>query len=239
MPGILLQRPRHLVISFLQLAAKCAAAVIVTLVVCFDASAQTTGSVVGKVTDPSGAVVLGVAIKTTNQSTSFSREATTDTSGEYLISLLPVGRYTITAQKQGFEPFTLSDVVVNVDENLRVDVPLGLGRVASSVDVSVVEVETRSATLGKVIDTAKIVGLPLNERNFLISRCSSQASCRPCRWDRTIHRSFRAAGRQISRSTDCGSNRIISFWMARTTTSHSWGRPWLLLRRMLSKNSRF
>jgi hypothetical protein len=57
MPGILLQRPRHLVIRFLQLAAKCAAAVIVTLFICFDGSAQTTGSVVGKVTDPSGAVV--------------------------------------------------------------------------------------------------------------------------------------------------------------------------------------
>jgi Carboxypeptidase regulatory-like domain len=169
MPGILLQRPRHLVIRFLQLAAKCAAKVIVTLSICFDGSAQTTGSVVGKVTDPSGAVVPGVAIKATNQSTSFSREATTDTSGEYLISLLPVGRYTITAQKQGFEPFTLSDVVVNVNENLRVDVPLSLGKAAQSISVntSVVEVETRSATLGKVIDEAKIVDLPLNARNFL------------------------------------------------------------------------
>jgi hypothetical protein len=85
MPGILLQRLRHLVIRFLQLAAKC---------ICFDGSAQTTGSVVGKVTDPSRAVVAGIAIKATNQSTSFSREATTDTFGEYLISLLPVGRYT-------------------------------------------------------------------------------------------------------------------------------------------------
>jgi len=151
------------------LAAKCAAAVIVTLFICFDGSAQTTGSVVGKVTDPSGAVVPGVAIKATNQSTSFSREATTDTSGEYLISLLPVGRYTITAQKQGFEPFTLSDVVVNVNENLRVDVPLSLGRAPQSISVntSLVEVETRSATLGKVIDEAKIVDLPLNARNFL------------------------------------------------------------------------
>jgi Carboxypeptidase regulatory-like domain len=169
MPGILLQRPRHLVIRFLQLAAKCAAKVIVTLSICFDGSAQTTGSVVGKVTDPSGAVVPGVAIKATNQSTSFSREATTDTSGEYLISLLPVGRYTITAQKQGFEPFTLSAVVVHVNENLRVDVPISLGKAAQSISVntSVVEVETRSATLGKVIDEAKIVDLPLNARNFL------------------------------------------------------------------------
>jgi hypothetical protein len=43
-------------------------------------------------------------------------------------SLLLVGHYTITTQKQGFEPFTLSDVVVNVNENLRVDLSLSLGR---------------------------------------------------------------------------------------------------------------
>jgi hypothetical protein len=84
-------------------------------------------------------------------------------------SLLPVGHYTITTQKQGFELFTLSDVVVNLNENLRVDVPLSLGKVPQSISVnsSVVEVETRSATLGKVIDEAKIVDLPLNARNFL------------------------------------------------------------------------
>src|SRR5713101_9423296 len=170
MPAILLQRPQHFVSTFLRFATQCALAMFLTLLIRCDVSAQTTGSVVGKATDPSGALVPGVAIKATNQATSFSREAITDTSGEYVISLLPVGRYTITAQKQGFEPYKLSDVVVNVNENLRVDVPLSLGKVTQSVSVSassVAEVETRSASLGEVIDENKIVDLPLNGRNFL------------------------------------------------------------------------
>jgi hypothetical protein len=133
------------------------------------ASAQTTGSLVGKATDPSGAVLPGATVKATNQATSFSREATTDAAGEYVISLLPVGRYTITAQKEGFESFKLSDVVVSVNQNIRADVSLQVGKVVESVAVNagVAEVETRSATVGKVIDETKIAELPLNGRNFL------------------------------------------------------------------------
>ena len=170
MPAIRLQRSQHFVRTFSQLATQCVAAVSVMLLICFNASAQTTGSMVGKATDPSGAVVPGVTIKATNQATSFSREATTSVSGEYVISLLPVGRYIITAQKQGFDPYKLPDVIVAVNENIRVDVPLSLGTVSEAVSVtasSVAEVETRSATLGKVIDETKIEDLPLNGRNFL------------------------------------------------------------------------
>ncbi|HYL12576.1 MAG TPA: carboxypeptidase-like regulatory domain-containing protein, partial [Terriglobales bacterium] len=168
MPAIRLERTHHFVCTFSQLATQCAAGIILLFLSCA-ASAQTTGSIVGKVTDPSGAVVPGGIVKATNQATSFSREAITSVSGEYVISLLPVGRYTITAQKQGFEPYRFSDVVVNVNENIRVDVPLSLGKVAESVSVTVgvAEVETRSATLGKVIDETKIEDLPLNGRNFL------------------------------------------------------------------------
>jgi hypothetical protein len=169
MAAIRLERQRDLLSAFSRLAAHCAAALIVALLIGGLAAAQTTGSMVGKATDPSGAVMPGVALKATNQATSFSREAITSASGEYVISLLPVGRYTVTAQKQGFEPYKLSDVVVNVNENIRVDVPLSLGKVAESVSVTagVADVETRSATLGKVIDETKIVDLPLNGRNFL------------------------------------------------------------------------
>src|SRR5258708_4876868 len=169
MPAIRLQRPQHFVTACSQFVTQCAAAMILTLLICCDVSAQTTGSIVGKATDPSGAVVPGAVFQATNQATNFSREATSDASGEYVISLLPVGRYTITAQKQGFEPSKLSDVVVNLNESVRVDLPLSLVRMAQSISVSAsaAEVETRSATLGKVIDETQIVDLPLNGRNFL------------------------------------------------------------------------
>src|SRR5207245_10478057 len=108
---------------FSQLATQCVAAVSVMLLICCNASAQTTGSMVGKATDPSGAVVPGVTIKATNQATSFSREATTSVSGEYVISLVPVGRYMITAQKPGFSPHKLPDVTVAEPKNTHVAKP--------------------------------------------------------------------------------------------------------------------
>jgi hypothetical protein len=170
MPAICRQRPENFVSALLQFTTPYAAAVIVMLFIACCASAQTTGSIVGKATDPSSALVPEAVITATNQATSFARQATTGASGEYVISLLPVGRYKIVAQKQGFEPYRLSDIVVSVNEDIRVDVRLGLGKVAESVSVtasSVAEVETRSATLGKVIDGKKIEDLPLNGRNFL------------------------------------------------------------------------
>src|SRR5262249_1962998 len=118
------------------------------------ASAQTTGNIVGKVSDPSGALVPDVTVKATNQATGFARDTRTNISGEYLLTLLPVGRYTVSAEKQGFEAFKLPDVVVSLNENLRVDVPLVVGKVAESISVvgsGAAEVETRSATLGKVV----------------------------------------------------------------------------------------
>jgi hypothetical protein len=131
---------------------------------------QTTGSIVGKATDPTGALVPDVTVKATNQATGFSREMRTNASGEYVLTLLPVGRYTVSGEKPGFELFRLADVTVSLNENLRVDVPLTMGKVAESISVvgsGAAEVETRSATLGKVVDEAKIVDLPLNGRNFL------------------------------------------------------------------------
>jgi hypothetical protein len=131
--------------------------------------AQTTGNIVGKATGASGALVPDVSVKATNQATGFSRETKTNASGEYVLTLLPVGRYAVLGEKQGFEAFKLADVTVSLNENLRVDVPLAVGKVAESISVqaSAAEVETRSATLGKVVDESRIVDLPLNGRNFL------------------------------------------------------------------------
>src|SRR5438445_11083152 len=119
MPAPRLQLSADFVRTFSQLSTQCVAAVSVMLLICFNASAQTTGSMVGKATDPRGAVVPGVTIKATNQATSFSREAATSVSGEYVISLLPVGGYIITAQKQGFEPYTLPHVIFAVNGIIR------------------------------------------------------------------------------------------------------------------------
>ena len=85
------------------------------------ASAQTTGSIFGRATDPSGALVAGAGITATNQATGQSRSATTDGQGEYALPLLSVGTYSLTGEKQGFEKVTQRNVVVPVNTNVRVD----------------------------------------------------------------------------------------------------------------------
>src|SRR5260370_25381525 len=104
MPVIRLQRPQHFVTACSQFVTQCAAAMILTLLICCDVSAQTTGSIVGKAPDPSGAVVPRAVFQATNHATNFSREPTSDASGEYVISLLPGGRSTIPAQSKGSRP---------------------------------------------------------------------------------------------------------------------------------------
>ena len=144
------------------------AIVLMAATVCSPSLAQTTGSIVGKAIDPAGALVAGGTVTATNQATGFSRTTATGPSGEYVLSLLPVGRYTVTADKQGFAPYKLADVVVNLNENVRVDIAFTMGKVAEELSVhagGVAEVETRSATVGKVVDERKIVDLPLNGRN--------------------------------------------------------------------------
>ncbi|HSA93318.1 MAG TPA: carboxypeptidase regulatory-like domain-containing protein [Terriglobales bacterium] len=131
--------------------------------------AQTTGSIFGRAADPSGAVVAGASVTVTNQATGQSRQATTDANGEYNVPLLPVGTYSVTGDKQGFEKFTQRTVVVPVNTNVRVDMTFAVGKVTEAVEVvgGAEIVETRSSTLGKVIDERKIRELPLNDRNFL------------------------------------------------------------------------
>ena len=65
--------------------------------------AQTTATIVGTVTDPSGAVVPGVSITVTSKDTGLTRKATTNLSGNYVATFLPVGPYSVTAEVTGFK----------------------------------------------------------------------------------------------------------------------------------------
>ncbi len=133
------------------------------------AAAQTTGVIVGKASDASGALVAGAVVSATNLATNVSRQSVTDEEGQYVLTLVPVGIYTVSAEKQGFEKFVAENIEVHVNESVRVDISLVVGQVNEVVTVQVptAVVETRNATLGKVVDERKITELPLNERNFL------------------------------------------------------------------------
>jgi len=128
-----------------------------------------TGSLVGTVTDPSGAVITGAAVSATNRSTGISRSTFSSSAGDYDIVILQPGRYQVTISKPGFKSLTFDNIDVDVDQIVRVDGQLQVETKTEEVHVTdeVPLLESENTTVGAVVERPSISGLPLNERNFL------------------------------------------------------------------------
>jgi hypothetical protein len=126
-------------------------------------------SLVGTVTDNSGAVLPGVAVKVTNEGTNTSVNLTTDAAGDFrAVNLIP-GTYAVEVEKTGFQRFISRDLVLQVAQEARLDVQLQLGGVEQTIEVSgsAPLLQTEGSTVGQVIDTKPIETLPLNGRNIV------------------------------------------------------------------------
>jgi hypothetical protein len=132
------------------------------------AAQSTTGSIAGVVTDPSGAVVPNAAVVVTDLGTNIETRAATDPSGNYVVTLLPIGQYSVAVEARGFKRFVASGIKVNVQDRLRVNVTLELGQAADTIKVESAAplLETDTSALGQVVDSQRIVDLPLNGRFF-------------------------------------------------------------------------
>jgi outer membrane receptor protein involved in Fe transport len=131
--------------------------------------AQGTVTIYGTIRDISGSSIAGAAVTVTQTGTGQTRAATTDERGDYIVTQLPIGVYTVAVERAGFKKFLQPGIRVQVDENRQVSATLQLGDVAESITVQAetAQVETRSGTLKEVIDSKRIVELPLNGRNAL------------------------------------------------------------------------
>ena len=131
--------------------------------------ADVTGSILGVVRDPSQAVVKGVHVTVTNTQTNLSQDAVTGDDGSYHFLALPVGPYTVNATMPGFQQFNATNIVLKVNDQLRVDIPLRVGNVKEEVSIAAnaVQVQTESTQLGDVIDSKKMLALPLNGRSYI------------------------------------------------------------------------
>ena len=110
---------------------------VVVLLLATGLSAQTfRGSILGTVTDASGAVISGATVKARNSGTGLERTTQTTTDGNYTISELPIGTYSITIAQPGFETSVTSNVIVDVATERRIDVSLKTGQVSNTVEVS-------------------------------------------------------------------------------------------------------
>jgi len=130
---------------------------------------QVTGTIVGTVTDSTGALVPKVTIAATNKSTGFVRTDVTGTGGEYTIPLLPVGVYEVKAELTGFKTEIRPNIVVQVEAQQRVDMTLQVGAISEQVTVTgeAAMLQTDSATVGEVVNDTQMEKLPLNGRNFM------------------------------------------------------------------------
>jgi hypothetical protein len=131
---------------------------------------DTSGKIVGTVSDPSGGVVAGATVTVTNTGTGVSRQTSTDSKGYYQVLELPIGRYEVAAEAPGFSRKLVSARnSLEINQTLRIDVPLEVGAVKDLVTVEggASAVETENSTLGNTVSGNAILELPLNGRNTL------------------------------------------------------------------------
>src|SRR6266568_1362719 len=127
------------------------------------------GTILGTVTDPSGAVVAGAKVTAKNVNTGLERTTQTSADGSYSIPELPIGTYTVTVSQSGFQTSSTTNVAVDVAAERRVDVALKTGEAVTVVEVSgetLPQVETTTDTLGTTFTAAQAKDLPLNGRDF-------------------------------------------------------------------------
>jgi hypothetical protein len=130
--------------------------------------AQSTGGrILGRVADPSGAVLAGVKVTVTNEATGVNRETQTDQSGDYGFPQIPVGTYTISFDLTGFKTNVRKGVLVDLNQVITLNSLLQVGQTKETVEVNseAPTVDTTSTQLGAVMDARQVSNLPLNSRD--------------------------------------------------------------------------
>jgi hypothetical protein len=132
-------------------------------------SAQTDQQMSGTILDNSGAVLPGAEITVVHLGTGATRTTTANSSGNYVITSLPIGAYTIVATAPGFKTYEAQNVQLNVGARLNLNITLELGNIAEtvSVEAGALMVESGSAEVGHVISGLEATQVQLNGRNFV------------------------------------------------------------------------
>jgi len=144
-----------------------------------------TGSIIGTVTDKSGAVIQGASVTVTSLDTKATHVVTTTGTGAYTLTNLPVGRYEITVKKDGFRTLKVSDAVLAVDQVLSANAQLEPGAVSEEVQVQGSElppVDLDTAQVSNLVSSRQMQDLPLITRDpyslVLLSPGTAQTNSR-------------------------------------------------------------
>ncbi len=140
-------------------------------------------TLLGTVTDTSGAIVSGATVTVINLGTNERRVTTTDSRGAYQVPALNIGKYSVTVEQTGFRQQTVSDIVLAVNQQARIDVQLQVGDTRQEVTVESTTplLQTDDATQEQLIDTQEIreLPIPLNRNMFELALMSAGMSPGP------------------------------------------------------------
>ncbi len=131
---------------------------------------EVRGTILGRVTDRTEAVIVGAKVEALNTATGVRSTANTNETGDYIFPFLIPGPYTVTVEAQGFKKFVRAGISVRVNDRLTIDVPMDLGLNTESVQV-VAEtpiLDTSTSSMGQVIDSRTVLDLPLKDGMVVI-----------------------------------------------------------------------
>ena len=131
--------------------------------------AGATGTILGTVTDSSGAIIPNVKVTVTNTATNTAFRTTSSSAGDYYAPSLQPGVYSVSAEIKGFEKSVTTGFTLSVDQKVRIDLALKPGATSETVEVTAqaVELDTDSAALSQLVSEKQVEELPLNGRNFV------------------------------------------------------------------------
>src|SRR5499427_4135154 len=134
---------------------------------CGTAYGQGFGSIVGNVTDPSGAVIANARVTVTERGTGFARATVTDADGHYVLTSLRPAQYDLSVEATGFRTFSQKGLTLLADQALTVNVTAQVGTKEEDVNVTgdAIQVDTSTPTIKQVIEKERVTELPLNGRN--------------------------------------------------------------------------
>jgi hypothetical protein len=140
--------------------------VLVLLLSCSGAWAQSTGELAGRVTDESGAVLPGVTVTATQTDTGITRTVVTDGEGAWVMPNMPTGPYRLEVALQGFRTYVQTGIVLQVGQTPTLNAQLAVGSLEETVSVEAAApiVDVRSAGISDVVENERIVELPLQGR---------------------------------------------------------------------------
>jgi hypothetical protein len=147
----------------------CLTAVLFVAAACASAQ-ESRGQILGRVTDPSGAVIVGATVRATNAATNVVTTANTSETGDYTLPFLVAGDYEVSAESTGFKKIQRKGILVRIQDSVTLNLTLPIGTSSESIEVTaeLPVLESSTASMGQVLDQRRIQELPVNYNNALM-----------------------------------------------------------------------